>query len=45
MGYSDNTPNAESFSARTVSLPIFPTLTEGEQLYVVEKIKELLNGY
>ena len=31
-------PNAEAYYSRAVSLPIFPSLTEGEQQYIIEQI-------
>lgn len=33
-------PIAESFYSREISLPMFPTLTEEQQEYVIEKLKE-----
>ena len=33
-------PNAERYYARCLSLPMFPTLTDDEQMYVIESIKE-----
>jgi len=37
-----NFPNAEKFYAGAISLPIFPTLQEDEQEYVIEKLQEAL---
>lgn len=35
-------PNAETYYAECISLPIYPMLTDEEQTYVIEKVKELL---
>ncbi|QMW00695.1 UDP-4-amino-4,6-dideoxy-N-acetyl-beta-L-altrosamine transaminase [Spirosoma foliorum] len=35
-------PNAERYYARCLSLPMFPTLTDEEQQYVIESVKEFL---
>jgi len=37
-------PNAEEYYTGCISLPIYPTLTESEQDFVINKIKELYNG-
>jgi len=37
-------PNAESFYERAVSLPIFPTLTEKEQDYVIKWLVEIVTA-
>jgi dTDP-4-amino-4,6-dideoxygalactose transaminase len=42
-GYTDSTPIADDFSARVVSLPIFPDLTDDEQAYVVESLRKFIN--
>ncbi len=43
-GYGDCCcPNAEKFYSRAVSLPIFPELTEEQQEYVIQKVKEILS--
>ena len=34
-------PNSEDYYRSAISLPMFPTLTEGEQTYVIETVKEL----
>jgi len=40
MGFDRNQfPNAESYYAEAISLPIYPTLTEAQQIEVVERIK------
>jgi dTDP-4-amino-4,6-dideoxygalactose transaminase len=31
-------PNAEAYYGRCISLPVFPTLTQEEQEFVIEKI-------
>ena len=36
-------PNSEDYYRRAISLPMFPTLTEGEQTYVIETVKKLCN--
>ena len=36
-------PQAESYAARTLSLPLYPTLTETEQDYVIEQVLEVLH--
>ena len=33
-------PNAESYYKGCISLPMYPTLTIDEQLFVINKIKE-----
>ncbi|MCX6219203.1 UDP-4-amino-4,6-dideoxy-N-acetyl-beta-L-altrosamine transaminase [Spirosoma sp.] len=33
-------PNAERYYARCLSLPMFPTLTDDEQTYVIDSVKE-----
>ena len=37
-------PNSEEYYKRAISLPIFPTLTDNEQSYVIETVKEICNG-
>ena len=37
-------PNSENYYKKAISLPIFPTLTESEQSYVIETVKKLCNG-
>ena len=40
-GYADcHCENAELFYSRAISLPIFPTLTEEQQQYVIDKVLE-----
>ena len=34
-------PNSENYYKRAISLPIFPTLTENEQTFVIENVKML----
>ena len=34
-------PNSEDYYKKAISLPIFPTLTENEQRYVIETVKKL----
>jgi UDP-4-amino-4,6-dideoxy-N-acetyl-beta-L-altrosamine transaminase len=34
-------PNSEDYYKRAISLPMFPTLTENEQTYVIETVKKL----
>lgn len=34
-------PNSEDYYKRAISLPMFPTLTENEQSYVIETVKKL----
>lgn len=36
-----NFPNSEDYYKKAISLPIFPTLTENEQSYVIETVKKL----
>ena len=36
-------PNSEDYYKKAISLPMFPTLTEGEQTYVIETVKKLYN--
>ena len=37
-------PNSENYYKRAISLPIFPTLTENEQSYVIETVKKICDG-
>ena len=37
-------PNAESYYKHCISLPMYPTLTEEEQNFVIAKIEEYYNG-
>jgi len=37
-------PNAEEYYKGCISLPMFPTLTETEQDFVISKVKEFYNG-
>jgi dTDP-4-amino-4,6-dideoxygalactose transaminase len=37
-------PIAEAYYESCISLPMFPTLTETEQDFVINKIKEFYNG-
>ena len=37
-------PNAERYYARCLSLPMFPTLTEEEQDYVIESVREFVGA-
>lgn len=40
FGYKEGDfPNAENFYAREISLPMFPSLTDEELYYIIEKIK------
>jgi len=44
FGWKDgDMPNAENYYKFCLSLPIYPTLTEEEQCYVIEKILEYYN--
>lgn len=44
IGYDDATlTNAEDYYSKCISLPMYPTLTENEQSYVIEKIKGFLS--
>ena len=36
-------PNAENYYKHCISLPMFPTLTDTEQHYVIEKINDFYN--
>ncbi len=36
-------PNAENYYKQCISLPMYPTLTEEEQSFVIEKINEFYN--
>ena len=43
-GYAEvSCPNAEKLYAHMISLPLYPDLTEEEQLYVIEQIKQCVN--
>lgn len=37
-------PNSEFYYKRAISLPIFPTLTDNEQSYVIETVKKICDG-
>ena len=37
-------PNSEDYYKNAISLPIFPTLTENEQSYVIETVKKICDG-
>ena len=37
-------PNAENYYSNCLSIPIYPTLTEKEQQFVIDKIKEFYHG-
>ena len=39
----DDFPNAENYYSKCLSLPMFPTLTEGEQDYVIDTIKDFIS--
>jgi UDP-4-amino-4,6-dideoxy-N-acetyl-beta-L-altrosamine transaminase len=42
-GYDINAfPNAEAYYSQAISLPIFPSLTESEQLFVIDTLKKPL---
>jgi dTDP-4-amino-4,6-dideoxygalactose transaminase len=41
MGFSaGDFPEAEKYYSEAISIPLFPTLTESEQDFVVESLKE-----
>jgi dTDP-4-amino-4,6-dideoxygalactose transaminase len=43
LGFSQGDfPNCEAFYARALSLPIFPTMTTGQQERVVDVLREAL---
>ncbi|MAG26890.1 UDP-4-amino-4,6-dideoxy-N-acetyl-beta-L-altrosamine transaminase [Candidatus Pacearchaeota archaeon] len=45
LGYSEGEcPVTESFYNRVISLPIYPTLTDEEQLFVINKVKEFFKN-
>ena len=37
-------PNAENYYKNCISLPIYPTLTDEEQQFVIDKIFTFYNG-
>lgn len=37
-------PVVEDYYAHCLSLPMFPTLTDEEQQYVIDKVLEVING-
>lgn len=37
-------PEAENYYEKCISLPMYPTLTQEEQEYVIEKVKEFIHG-
>ena len=45
LGFSwGDFPNSEDYYKKAISLPIFPTLTENEQSYVIETVKKICDG-
>lgn len=45
LGWKDgDIPMAEEYYKRCISLPIYPTLTEDEQHFVIDSVLEFLNG-
>jgi len=45
LGWKDgDMPNAEKYYKHCLSLPMYPTLTEEEQQFVIDKITEFFNG-
>ena len=45
LGYNDGDfPISETAGATTLALPIYPELSTGQQQFVVDKIKEFING-
>jgi perosamine synthetase len=44
LGYTKGLcPNAEVFSASMISIPLFPTLSEKKQKYIVKKLKDIIS--
>lgn len=45
IGYGDaDLSNAENYYSRCISLPMYPSLTDEEQSYVIEKVWSFING-
>ena len=45
IGYKGaNLQNAEDYYSKCISLPMYPSLTNDEQIYVIEKVLNFLNG-
>lgn len=45
LGWSEgDMPNAENYYKYCISLPMYPTLTNEEQVFVIQKINEFYNG-
>ncbi|MEZ4935362.1 MAG: DegT/DnrJ/EryC1/StrS family aminotransferase [Saprospiraceae bacterium] len=45
LGYEKGTcPNAEAYYEECLSLPMYPTLTDAEQAFVIEKVKKFCQG-
>ncbi len=45
IGYvGANLQNAEDYYSKCISLPMYPSLTNDEQIYVIEKVLNFLNG-
>ena len=45
IGYKEaNLQNAEDYYSKCISLPMYPSLTNDEQTYVIEKVLNFLNG-
>jgi hypothetical protein len=40
----DDMPQAESYYAKCISLPMFPTLTTVEQEFVIQQVKAFYHG-
>ena len=44
LGYEEgDLPNTEMMSKEIFSLPMYPTLTDSEQDYVIKSLKEILS--
>lgn len=45
IGYNNaNLSNSENFYSRCISLPMYPSLTDDEQSFVIEKVLSYING-
>ena len=45
IGYDEaNLINAENYYSKCISLPIYPTLTDNEQNYIINKVLEFISN-
>jgi perosamine synthetase len=44
LGYACELPVTEEISSQVLTLPMYPTLTKEEMVYIVEELKRFLEG-